>query len=266
MPSNVQELRAELKNLSSAFFEEDNVFRKSIIVFNFVETILKNKEAKKSFDSLMSEAAEEINSATTENEEDFLKTKLCCGTRFWRNFADLDAIHSIMKRMRKEKDRNALKKLDDIMCRSYSANLFQIAFQIVGGCILEKMEQEEFFKIEQDKSDKTWFDEKRSILYIKGEKIQINRQDKITNAHKILKHIFITNRNNLDDDFFYSEIAFDEFEELEYKQNKNSWKKYYIACEKIKEKITEKTKNRINDFLVFNTGQKGRIKLNFEYF
>jgi hypothetical protein len=127
------------------------------------------------------------------------------------------------------------------------------------------MEQEEFLKW-SDKSGLTWFDEKRSILYIKGEKIPINLQDKITNAHKILKHIFITNKGNLKDDFFYSEIAFDEFEDLEYKQDKKSWKKYFIACEKIKEKIVENTKNKIDNFLIYNTGQKGRIKINFEYF
>jgi len=264
MPSNVKELRAELKNLSSSFSEEENVFRKSLIIFNFVETILKNKEAKKGFDSLVAEAAEEINSAETGNEEDILKTKLCCGSRFWRHYADLDAVHSIMKKMRRDKDRRALKKLDDIIFQPYSANLFHAAFQVVGGCVLEKMEQEEFLKW-ADKSGLTWFDEKRSILYIKGEKIPINLQDKTTNAHKILKYIFITNKENLKDDFFYSEIAFNEFEDLEYKQDKKSWERYFIACRTIKQKILENTINKVDNFLIFNTGQKGRVKINFEY-
>jgi hypothetical protein len=264
MPSNVKELRAELKDLSSSFFEEDNVFRKSIIVFNFVETIIKNKEAKKSFDSLVAEAAEEINSAEIGNEENILKTKLCCGTRFWRNFADLDTVHSIMKKMRKDKDRRALKELDNIICKPYSINLFKTAFQIVGGCILEKMEQEEFLKW-TDKSNKTWFDEKRSILYVKGEEIIINNQDKITNAHKILRHIFITNKDNLKDDFFYSEMAFDEFEDMEYKQDKDGWRKYFIACRDINLKIQKQTKNKISDFLNFNYGKRAKVKINEAY-
>jgi hypothetical protein len=264
MPSNVKELRAELKDLSSSFFEEDNVFRKSIIVFNFVETIIKNKEAKKSFDSLVAEAAEEINSAEIGNEENILKTRLCCGTRFWRNFADLDAVHSIMKKMRKDKDRRALKELDNIICKPYSINLFKTAFQIVGGCILEKMEQEEFLKW-TDKSNKTWFDEKRSILYVKGEEIIINNQDKITNAHKILRHIFITNKDNLKDDFFYSEMAFDEFEDMEYKQDKDGWRKYFIACRDINLKIQKQTKNKISDFLNFNYGKRAKVKINEAY-
>lgn len=264
MPSNVKELRAELKNLSSSFSEEENVFRKSVIVFNFVETILKNKEAKKAFDSLVAEAAEEINSAETGNEEDILKTKLCCGSRFWRHFADLDAVHSIMKKMRRDKDRRALKKLDNIICQPYSANLFHAAFQVVGGCVLEKMEQEEFLKW-ADKSGLTWFDEKRSILYIKGQKIPIAMQDKETNAHKILKYIFKDHKDNIRDNFFYSEIAEDVFEDLEYKEDKNSWRRYHRTCQLINGKIFQETKNLVDKFIVFNTGQKGYLKINREF-
>jgi hypothetical protein len=261
MPSVAKELRAELKRLSSSFSEEENVFRRSIIVFNFVETIFKNKEAKKAFDFLVAEASEEMKLAETGNEEAILKTKLGCGCRFWRHFADLDAVHSIMKKMKRDKDRLALKKLDEIICRPYSANLFQAAFQVASDCVLEKIEQEEFFK-NSDRGEKTWFNEKESVLYIKGEKILINHQQKITNAHKILRHIFITNKNNLKDNFFYSEIAFDEFEDMEYKQEKDGWRKYFIACREINLKIEKETKNKINDFLVFNYGKKGQVKIN----
>jgi len=264
MPSNVKELRAELKNLSSSFFEEENVFRKSVIVFNFVETILKNKEAKKSFDSLVAEAAEEITSAETGNEENILKTKLCCGSRFWRHYADLDAVHSIMKKMRRDKDRRGLKKLDNIICQPYSANLFHAAFQVVGGCVLEKMEQEEFLKW-ADKTGLTWFDTKRSVLYIKGLKVCIAKQDKETNAHKILKYIFKDHKDDLRDNFFYSEIAEDVFEDLEYKIDRNSWQKYYDTCKKINEKIIIGTKNAVQNFLIFNSGKRGCLKINPEY-
>jgi hypothetical protein len=99
MPSEAKELRAKLKHLSSSFSEEENVFRRSIIVFNFVETIFKNKKAKKAFDFLVAEASEEMRLAETGNEEAILKTKLGCGCRFWRHFADLDTVHSIMNKM-----------------------------------------------------------------------------------------------------------------------------------------------------------------------
>lgn len=264
MPSNVKELRAELKNLSSSFFEEENVFRKSVIVFNFVETILKNKEAKKSFDSLVAEAAEEITSAETGNEEDILKTKLCCGSRFWRHFADLDAVHSMMKKMRRDKDRHYLKKLNEIICQPYSANLFRTSFQVVGGCVLEKMEQEEFLKW-ADKSNLTWFDEKRSILYIKGEKIKIKRKSADSNDHKILKYIFKDNKDNLKDEFFFSEMAEDAFGDEDYRNDKNSWRRYHDACIKLKNKVVDNTKDKISDFFIFSSGQTGSIKISPKY-
>lgn len=264
MPSVAKELRAELKRLSSSFSEEENVFRRSIIVFNFVETIFKNKEAKKAFDFLVAEASEEMKLAETGNEEAILKTKLGCGCRFWRHFADLDAVHSIMKKMKRDKDRLALKKLDEIICRPYSAKLFQAAFQVVSDCVLEKIEQEEFFK-HSDRGDRMWFDSQRSILYVKGYKVPIAKQDKETNAHKILKYIFKDNKENIKDSFFYSEMAEDIFEDLEYKEDKNSWKRYYDSCEKINKKVFDGTKRIVENFLIFNSGQKGYLKINPEF-
>ena len=264
MPSEAKELRAELKHLSSSFSEEENVFRRSIIVFNFVETIFKNKEAKKAFDFLVAEASEEMRLAETGNEEAILKTKLGCGCRFWRHFADLDAVHSIMNKMKRDKDRLALKKLDEIICRPYSAKLFQAAFQVVSDCVLEKIEQEEFFK-KSDRTDKTWFDYQKSVLYLRGHKIPIAKQEKETNAHKILKYIFKDNKENLKDNFFYSEMAEDIFEDLEYKEDKNSWKKYTRTCEVINEKVFNGTKRAVDNFLIFNSGKRGCLKINPEY-
>jgi hypothetical protein len=261
MPSKSLELRAELKHLSSLFSEEENVFRRSIIVFNFVETIFKNKEAKKAFDFLVAEASEEMKLAETGNEEAILKTKLGCGCRFWRHFADLDTVHSIMKKMKRDKDRLALKKLDEIICRPYSNNLFKAAFQVVSDCVLEKIEQEEFFK-NSDRREKTWFDSQRSVLYIKGYKVPIAKQDKETNAHKILKYIFKDNKDNIKDTFFYSEMAEDIFEDLEYKEEINSWRKYYDCCVELNSKVFSGTKKSVENFLIFNSGKKGYLKIN----
>jgi hypothetical protein len=117
-----------------------------------------------------------------------------------------------------------------------------------------------------DKTDnKTYFDEKKSILFIKGQKIYINKQERMTNAHKILKYIFIDNKDNLKDNFFYSEIAEDEFGELEYKERKNNWKKYNRTCQYINDKIREQTNNTIVEFLKYNTGSKGKVKINKKY-
>jgi hypothetical protein len=102
-------------------------------------------------------------------------------------------------------------------------------------------------------------------LFVRGEKIAINKQAKTTNAHKVLKYIFVTNKDNLDDDFFYSEIAEDEFEDTEYTLDNESWRKYHVACQVVNKKVADHTKGEIKDFLVFNTGIKGKVKLNKKY-
>src|SRR3989339_541598 len=100
---------------------------------------------------------------------------------------------------------------------------------------------------------------------VTDEKVLINIQDKITNAHKILKYIFIDNKKNLEDDFFYSEIAEDEFQDTEYKSNQKAWETYHIACRYINKKVMEQTNNKITDFLIYNTGKTGKVKLNKIY-
>ncbi|MFA5184775.1 MAG: hypothetical protein WC456_04605, partial [Patescibacteria group bacterium] len=72
-------------------------------------------------------------------------------------------------------------------------------------------------------------------------------------------------KDNLTDDFFYSEIAESEFGEVDYKHRPNNWRKYHTACEDIKEKIRNQTADEINDFLIFNTGKTGRIRINKKY-
>ena len=126
------------------------------------------------------------------------------------------------------------------------------------------MEQEEFLKW-ADKSNKTWFDEKRSILYIKGERIKIKRKSADSNDHKILKYIFKDNKDNLKDEFFFSEIAEDAFGDEDYRNDKNSWRRYHDACIKLKNKVVDNTKDKISDFFIFSSGQKGSIKISPKY-
>ena len=162
----------------------------------------------------------------------------------------------------------AEKKEFEDLCRlfskPYSKDSLNLSFKVINSNIFEQLDQKIFLS-EDDEDKKTYFDQKRSILWIKGQKIYINKQDKITNAHKILKYIFKDNKNNLDDEFFYSEIAEDEFEDLEYKQNHQGWERYRIACRNIQNKIKNQTNDTIKDFLIFNTGKKGRVKINKKY-
>jgi len=110
--------------------------------------------------------------------------------------------------------------------------------------------------------NKLYFDEEKSILHLQGFKIPIAIQDRITNAHKILNHIFITNKDNLNDEFYYAEIAEKEFGEPDYKRN---WRMFHTACQEIQEKIRRTTRNEIEDFLDFNSSKRGRVKINPKY-
>jgi hypothetical protein len=109
------------------------------------------------------------------------------------------------------------------------------------------------------------FDEKKSQLNFMGYRIQIARQDEPTVAHGILNHIFNNSDQELTDQFFFSEIADAEFGDLEYTKKPNAWKRYYIACKDIQEKIRTGTPEKIDDFLQFNTGQKAKVLINPKY-
>ena len=159
------------------------------------------------------------------------------------------------------------KKEFDDLCRlfskPYSKDSLKLSFKVINSNIFEQLDQKSFFS-EDDGAKKTYFDQKRSILWLKGQKVPIGKQNKIGNAHKLLKYIFIDNKDNLDDDFFYSEIAEDEFDDFdEYKENRRRWKRYHNICFEVNKKIEDSLK--IKDFLIFNTERKGKVKFNKKY-
>lgn len=109
------------------------------------------------------------------------------------------------------------------------------------------------------------FDKIESILFIDGYEVKIAVRDKKTVAHDILEYILVDNCENLGDDFYYSEIAFDKFGDEKYKSNPTAWRKYHAACMDIQDKIRKQTANKIDDFLIYNASQKGRVKINQKY-
>jgi hypothetical protein len=120
--------------------------------------------------------------------------------------------------------------------------------------------------IKKDSSEKELtFDKNKSVLIINGYKIQIAVRDKKTVAHDILEYILVDKHENLDDDFPYAEIAFDKFGDEKYSKDKMAWRKYYSACMDIKDKIIKQTANAIDDFLIYNSSQQGRVKINPKY-
>lgn len=117
----------------------------------------------------------------------------------------------------------------------------------------------------KESEPKLFFDVENSVLHFSGQRIKIARQDKMTNAHKILKYLLVDKLENLKDDSYYSEIAADEFGDENHAKSEGSWRKYYTACEEIQEKIRKSTPDKIEDFLIFNSGKAGRVRINPKY-
>jgi len=265
MTASLKELKIKLAKLAKDFSYEENVFQQCLAIFKFVEVLQKNKEAKKSLDSLLGETNKESDYQPLSDEDDLLCEKAGIDCDFWVCYGALDKVHTLIVKFKETQDKRYANKATKMITASYYPEIYRICLKMVAGCLLEKMETDYLLANKKDKDDKVHFDSQRSILRIKGFKILITQRGQENNAHKILKYIFKDNKDNLSDSFFFSEIAEDVFEDLEYKDDKNSWKKYHRACELINEKIIKATKNAVDKFLIFNTGQKGFLKLNPEY-
>jgi hypothetical protein len=202
------------------------------------------------------------------DEDEFLKIKgdVLFSKEFWTYYSNLELVHKKMKKLKKcyVQDKDDFDDFCKLFSKPYSKQMLELSFEVVNSEVFERLDKECFFTCD-DENNKTKFDEPKSVLYIQGEKVKINQRNRITNAHKILNHIFVTNKDNLDDDFFYSEIAEDEFKELDYNSRDRAWETYHVACRELAKKIRKQTKNKIEDFLVFNTGKTGSIKINKKY-
>ena len=212
---------------------------------------------------LMGESSDEYG-----DEDEFLKIKgdVLFSKEFWTYYSNLELVHKKMKKLKKccVQDKDDFDDFCKLFSKPYSKQMLELSFKVVNSEVFDRLDKECFLN-GNDEDNKTHFDDKKGVLYVRGMSVEINKQNKITNAHKILRHIFITNKDNLEDDFFYAEIAEDEFHELDYKNRKNNWRKYLRACEDINEKVKNQDKE-IKHFLKFNSGSKGKVKLNKKYF
>ncbi|MFA7702312.1 MAG: hypothetical protein WCX80_02555 [Patescibacteria group bacterium] len=265
MKATLKDLKIKMTKLAKDFSEEENIFQRTLAIFKFIEVLQKNKDAKKALDSLLSKTSNEMDFQELSNEDDLLCEKAGIDCDFWVCYGALDKVHTLILKFKETEDKRYANKAIKMVSASYYPEIYGICFKMVAGCLLEKMETDYLLANKKDKEEKTCFNSQKSILYVKGFKIMIARQDKETNAHKILKYIFKDNKDNLKDNFFYSEIAEDVFEDLEYKDDKNSWKRYYDSCEKINKKVFEGTKRVVENFLIFNSGKRGCLKINPEY-
>lgn len=268
MREYASKIKEKMLEFTRLFSIETSIFQRFVIVYKYIYFLNSDPIAKGIMQKLFDETAKAIGKENNDkqmDEDEFIniKGKALFSREFWIYYTNLEVIHKRMKKMKDvnipdDKEFNNLYKL---FSKPYSKQMLELSFTVVNSEVFERLDKDCFFK--QEKKEKLFFDDKRSILYLKGLRIRISKQDKRTNAHKILHHIFITNRKNIKDDFFYSEIAEDEFGELDYKSRKNNWKKYHNTCFELNKKIEKATK--LKNFLKYNTGKKGKVKINCKY-
>lgn len=261
----IQKTKENMLEFTQLFSIERNIFQRFVIVYKYICFLNKEPIVKDVLQKIFDDTSKIIGEpevSTKENE--FLKVKgdVILSREFWIYYSNLEIIYGKMKQMQQCQitDKTEFEQLYKLFAKPYSEKMLTLSFEVVNSEIFNRLDQACFY-LEDAKENETFFDEQTGILHIKGHKIKINKQDKITNAFKIIRHIFITNKNNTSDDFYFSEIAEDEFNELDYKHRKNNWRKYAKACEH----INAKTKDIAENFLILNTGETGKLKVNPKY-
>jgi hypothetical protein len=106
------------------------------------------------------------------------------------------------------------------------------------------------------------FDKDAGTLFFNNYQIKISKRKNKTYAHEVLEYIF---KNGIENQYFYSEILIDVLGSETDSNDKNKWKVIYRACEDIQNKISKATNYKITDFLIFNSGIKGSVKINMKY-
>jgi len=271
-----KKLKLELKELIKPFTDDINNFKRHRIIYEFLERLNKEKKLKKVIKELKTETKIKQKSVLTKDGFFYcLKTKklneidLKISANLWLCYSSLATIHKALKKYKKVEDKKEKLKLekylDDVMSNYQNKQIFELSLWAISNHIFDLLDKEIFLSCEKIDKNILRFDEVKSLLFILDYKIKISERDKITNAHKVLKYIFIDNANNLNDDFHYSEIAENEFENLEHKKEQRSWQRYYDTCLDIQNKISKHTKNNVDNFLIFNTGSSGRVKINSKY-
>jgi hypothetical protein len=270
MSHYVSKIKEKMLEFTQLFCLETSKFQRFVIIYKYVYFLNSDPVAKgvmqKIFEDTAKVIGEDRDRAMDEDKFVNIKGKALFSREFWIYYTNLEVIHGKMKNIRKccITDNKEFDNLYKLFSKPYSKQMLELSFKVVNSEVFDRLDKECFLN-DNDEDNKTSFDDKKGVLYVRGVSVEINKQNKITNAHKILRHIFITNRDNIEDDFFYAEIAEDEFHELDYKNRKNNWRKYLRACEDVNNKVKEQNKE-VKHFLKFSSGIKGKVKVNKKYF
>jgi hypothetical protein len=269
MFSACQKIKEKMREFTRLFSLETNNFKKLTIIYHYINFLNRDPVAKQMLQKIFDETAEKMGEPEKEFDKDgFLSvdSEVIHSRDFWNYYSNLELIHQKMEKIKKCRieDKKEYEDLNKLFSKPYSAEMLKLSFKVVNSNVFDKLDQESFINGEKEKKEgKTEFDEKKGVLYVRGKKVKINKRRNETNNHKILKYIFITNKDDLKDDFFYSEIAEDEFGDREYKNEKNGWRKYHNACTQINKKVKDQA--GVKNFLIHTTGRKGKVKINPDF-
>ena len=276
---NNLELKQKLLKLINPFYTDINNFERYLIIYGLLEKLHKDPKLRKIKEKIKIRNKAKQKSITKsnglflylkkelENNSDFNNDICAC-------FEALNFVHQSILEIKKASEKQSEKiedKLNQVIFSDKNKEVLEYALKTFSHAIFDALDKERLLNIQSESETRikeiksTYFDEVKSTLFVFGEAVPISTNDKSTNAHKILKHIFIDNADNLDDDFFYSEIAEDEFGDLEHGKSSNSWRRYYDACKCIEKKIIKHTKKSVDNFLVFDCRKTGKVKINPKY-
>lgn len=264
-----QTIKEKMSEFARLFSIERNIFQRFVIAYKYFGYLNTEPIVKDILQKIFDDTAKVMDEPEENMDEDkFLDVKgeALYSQSFWVYYTNLEIVYGKMKQLKKchLEDKMDCESLKKLFSKPYSKKMFELSFEVVNMEIFNRLDQEVFCE-DDERENETYFDEKRKELSIKGEKVVVSKHDKITNMEKMLHHIFVTNKNNIGDDFYYAEIAEDEFGELDYKADPDGWQKYRVACRELQYKIKEQTDGKVKDFLVFNTGKQGRVKVNKKY-
>lgn len=269
MGQKTENLKNKMREFTRLFTIEVGVFDKLVIIYKYFRLLDTNPLAKDILQKIFDDTIklQGIIENEFQDKEDFfdIDGEAIFTRDFWLYYANMENIHRRMKKLKdcKLSDREEYEDLCRLFSKPYSDDMLELSFKVINSKVFEKISHEDF--IEEDENEKIHFDEKRSVLHVKGMRVKISKQDKITNAHKILKYILVSNNDNLEDDFYYSEIAFDEFGDLEYSKDPKAWERYHDACKYINKIVQDQTDGKVEDLLIYNTGKQGRVRLNKKF-
>jgi hypothetical protein len=140
-----------------------------------------------------------------------------------------------------------------------SSQYLDICIEQINKHIIDHIDAQSMFSEEKPKSD-LFFDNKKSLLYIKDYKIKISRSPELSLDHYILDVIF--QNEDKDEDVYFKDVAKHMGEDYDKSED---WRKFYRACKLLNEKVQNDTDNKIINFIEFHGGNTAYCKINPDY-